>query len=77
MKSADSVVKRAQRNHQYTFSQNVLQWQTQDRGYLITPFPTQLVGRTSLCQVSELVFVDTICDLIDKDQNYSNVSLTE
>ena len=37
----------------------------------------QLVGRASLCQVSELVFVDTICDLIDKDQNYSNVSSME
>ena len=41
------------------------------------PYPTQQVGRLSLCQVSQLVFVDSICDLIDKDQNYSNISLTE
>ena len=72
----DSVAKRAQRNHLYTFSQNVLQWQTR-QGLFNCPFPTQLVGRASLCQVSKLVFVDTICDLIDKDQNYSIVSLTE
>ena len=47
------------------------------QGLFNNPFPTQLVGRESLCQVSELVFVDTIHDLIDKNQNYSNVSSTE
>ena len=47
------------------------------QGLFNDPYPTQLVGRMSLCQVSELVFVDTICDLIDIDQNYSNISLKE
>ena len=37
MKSAESVAKRIQLNHQYTFFQNVLQWQTQEWGYLMTP----------------------------------------
>ena len=41
------------------------------------PNPTQVVGRESLCQVAELVFIDTVCDLMDIDKNYSNVSLTE
>ena len=36
--SAESVAKRTQLNHQYTFSQNVLQWQTQEWGCLMTPF---------------------------------------
>ena len=47
------------------------------QGLFNNPFPMQLVGRESLCQVSKLVFVDMICDLIDKNQNYSNISLTE
>ncbi len=47
------------------------------QGLFNYPFPMQLVGRASLCQVAELVFIDTICDLIDKDQNYSNISSTE
>ena len=46
-------------------------------GLFNDPFPTQLVGRQSLCQVTELVFVDMIRDLIDSDQNNSNFSLTE
>ena len=37
------------------------------QGFFNDPYPTQLVGRMSLCQVAELVFVDTICDLIDID----------
>ena len=45
-------------------------------GLFNDPFPTQLVGRESLCQVAKLVFVCTIRDLIDSDQ-YSNISLTE
>ena len=49
---------------------------TTRQGLFNDPSPSQQVGRTSLCQVSELVFVDLICDLIDKDQNYSNISLT-
>ena len=40
------------------------------------PYPTQQVGRESLCQVVELIFVDTVCDLIDSDQN-SNVNSTD
>ena len=70
-------MKGVQRNHQYTFSQNVLQCQLQDGGLFNDPYPLQQVGSLSLCQVSELVFVDLIRDLIDKDQNYSNVSSTE
>ena len=50
---------------------------TTRQGLFNYPYPTQLVGRTSLCQVSMLVFVDSICDLIDKDPNYSNVSSME
>ena len=46
-------------------------------GLFNDPFPMQLVGRQSLCQVAELVFVGTICDLIDSDQNNSNLSSTE
>ena len=42
---------------------------TTRQGLLNDPYLSQQVGRTSLCQVSELVFVDSICDLIDKDQN--------
>ena len=46
-------------------------------GLFNDPNPTQLVDRMSLCQVSDLVFVDMICDLIDIDQNYSNISSKE
>ena len=60
----------------HIFSECVALENTQ-QGLFNYPFPLQLVGRVSLCQVSELVFVDTVCDLIDKDQNYSNISLTE
>ena len=41
------------------------------------PFPTQLVGRLSLCQVAELALVDSVCDLTDINHNHSNVSSTE
>ena len=36
----------------------------------------QQKGRESLCQVAELIFVDTLCDLIDSDHN-SNINLTD
>ena len=39
------------------------------------PYPMQRVGRELLCQVVELIFIDTVYDLIDSDQN-SNVNLT-
>ena len=47
------------------------------QGLFDDPFPTQLVGRMSLCQVAELALVSTVLNLTDIDQNYSNVSLTE
>ena len=47
------------------------------QGLFDDPFPSQLVGRASLCQVAELALVSTVRDLTDIDQNYSNVSLTE
>ena len=47
------------------------------QGLFNDPFPMQLVGRMSLGQVAELVFVDMIRDLIDIDQNYSNVCSKE
>ena len=37
------------------------------------PYPTGEVGRESLCQVLELIFVDTVRELIDLEQN-SNVN---
>ena len=40
------------------------------------PYPTQQVGRESLCQVVELIFIDTVRDLIDSEQN-SNVNSTD
>ena len=45
-------------------------------GLFNDPFPTQQVGRESLCQVAKLFYIDTVCDLIDSDQ-YSNVSSTD
>ena len=42
-----------------------------------SPFPTQQLGRMSLCQVAELALVDSVRDLTDIDQDYSNVSLSE
>ena len=75
MKSEDSVVKRTQLNHQYTFFSECVAMADTRLGLFNDPHPSQLVGRMSLCQVSELVFVDKICDLIDIDQYYSNVSL--
>ena len=41
------------------------------------PFPTQLVGRLSLCQVAELALVDTVRDLTDINHKHSNVSSME
>ena len=32
-------------------------------------YPTKEVGRESLCQVIELILVDTVCKLIDLEQN--------
>ena len=41
-------------------------------------FPTQLMGRQSLCQVSELALCGSLRDLIERtDQNLSNVCSTE
>ena len=40
------------------------------------PFPTREVGRESLCQVVELIFIDTVCKLIDLEQT-SNINSTE
>ena len=40
------------------------------------PFPTREVGRESLCQVVELIFIDTVRELIDLEQT-SNVNSTE
>ena len=37
------------------------------------PYPTQEVGRESLCQVMELIYVDTVRELIDLEQN-SNIN---
>ena len=42
-----------------------------------SPFPTQQLGRMSLCQVTELALVDSVRDLTDIDQDYSNVSSSE
>ena len=39
-------------------------------------YPTQQVGRELLCQVVELIFIDTVRDLIDSDQN-SNINSTD
>ena len=36
----------------------------------------QQIGRESLCQVVELIFIDTVRDLIDSEQN-SNINLTD
>ena len=74
--SADCVAKRVQLNHQYTFFQNVLHSLIPEWGCLTTPIPTQQVRRESLCQVAKLIFIDTVRDLIDSDQN-SNISSTE
>ena len=41
------------------------------------PYPTQLAGRSALCQVAELALIDTVRDLTAINQNYSKVSLTE
>ena len=46
------------------------------QGLFNNPFPTQQVGRMSLCQVAELALVGTVRDLTDIDHNYSNVSLS-
>ena len=35
-------------------------------------FPTQQLGRMSLCQVVELALIDSVHELTDIDQNYSN-----
>ena len=40
------------------------------------PYPTREVGRESLCQVVELIFVDTVRELMDLEQN-SNVNLMD
>ena len=41
-------------------------------------FPTQQMGRQSLCQVSELALCGSLQDLIERtDQNLSNVCSTE
>ena len=41
-------------------------------------FPTQLMGRQSLCQVSELALCGSIRDLIERtDKNHSNVCSME
>ena len=41
-------------------------------------FPTQLMGRQSLCQVSELALCGSLWDLIERtDQNLSNICSTE
>ena len=41
-------------------------------------FPTQQMGRQSLCQVSVLALCGSIQDLIERtDQNLSNIYLTE
>ena len=40
------------------------------------PYPTQQVGRESLCKVVELIFIDTVCNLIDSEQNF-NVNSTD
>ena len=37
------------------------------------PYPTREVGRESLCQVVELILVDTVRELTDLEQN-SNVN---
>ena len=47
------------------------------QGLYNNPYPTQVVGRESLCKVAELALLDTVCDLTDINQNYSNVSSTE
>ena len=47
------------------------------QGLFNDPFPTQLLGRLSLCQVTELALVDSVCDLTDINHNHSNVSSTE
>ena len=40
-------------------------------------YPTQQLGRMSLCQVVELALIDSVHEMTDIDQNYSNVSLME
>ena len=50
--------------------------QISERGLFNDPYPMQLEGRESLCQVAELIFVDTVRDLIDSDKK-SNVNSTE
>ena len=37
------------------------------------PYPMQQVGRESLCHVVELIFIDTVHNLIDSEQN-SNIN---
>ena len=74
-KSVDSAVKKVPKKPLYTFFQNVL--------LLLIPegvFLTTLIQHNkwveSLCQVIELIFVDTVCDLIDSDHK-SNVNSTD
>ena len=38
-------------------------------------YPTKEIGRESLCQVIELISIDTVCELIDLEQN-ANVNST-
>ena len=62
---------------QFTYLNECVAMVSTCQGLFDDPFPTQLVGRMSLCQVAELALVSTVRDLTDIDQNYSNVSLTE
>ena len=47
------------------------------QGLFNNPYPTQVVSRESLCQVAELALIDTVHDLTDINQNYSNISSME
>ena len=71
--SADSVVKKVQLNHQYTFFSECVALSDTRMGLFNKLFPMQQVGRESLRQVAELIFVDTVRDLIDSEQN-SNIN---
>ena len=73
------VVKKEQSNTQYIFFLTKCPALADTRLELFNDsFPTQQMGRQSLCQVSELALCGSILDLIERtDQNHSNVCLKE
>ena len=67
--SVDSAVKKVPKKHPYTFFHECEALADTRRILFSDPYyPMQQVCRESLCQVVELIFIDTVHDLIDSEK---------